>query len=550
MTLKLVYPEFANAQLFPNANGKTDLVWKQSSSPLDSSVSGFSIAPNAQHDWDGYDDFKGMCRSSQTAHTLLDGQPEHGHWYYAIGAHTSWGGTNHFPGPRGSQNVAYNGEAKVSYVELWVKKKWELLVKHDATSNQFFPKNTLDYRSSNGKLIMNLAHDYGNFRGADGKMTMKLVYPEFANAQLFPKANGITELAWKQSSSPLDSSVSGFSIVPNTQHDWDGYDDFKGMCRSSLTTATVLDGQPEHGHWYYAVGAHRSWGGRNHFPGPRGSQNVAYNGEAKVSYVELWVLRTEATTLAPTKSPTANPTNVPTNNPTNNPTKSPTASPTESPTASPTMSPTARCDANNCMNWNCVDWCECYDESDVHIYESHVECQDDNDDTCICFENDEHDLNGERHREINYNQDAVDAGTAALIEGTDIHAATKQYHYQEAGATTMKLIDFVKISAVAEGKGHNKAITLKNVGCREVNLDEYKLILWSNTANKGGAAFRANPTGRNNGVTQIPSGTTLAPGASYTICHPKNTYTQRCDFLSNKINHNGKKQDFLQLKRD
>merc|ERR1712054_703762 len=119
---------------------------------------------------------------------------------------------------------------------------------------------------------------------------------------------------------------------------------------------------------------------------------------------------------------------------------------------------------------------------------------------------------------------------------------------QEAGATTMKLIDFVKISAVAEGSGHNKAITLKNVGCHEVNLDEYKLILWSNTAKKGGAAFRANPTGRNNGVTQIPSGTTLAPGASYTTCHPKNTYTQECDLLSNRINHNGKKQDFLQLK--
>merc|ERR1711912_134671 len=102
---------------------------------------------------------------------------------------------------------------------------------------------------------------------------------------------------------------------------------------------------------------------------------------------ELWVVRTEAT-LAPTASPTA------------------------SPTANPTMSPTARCNANNCMNWNCVDWCECYDESDVPIYESHVECQDDSDDTCICFENDENELYGERHRKINYNQDAVDAGTA------------------------------------------------------------------------------------------------------------------------------------------
>merc|ERR1712072_726202 len=42
--------------------------------------------------------------------------------------------------------------------------------------------------------------------------------------------------------------------------------------------------------------------------------------------------------------------------------------PTKNPTASPTLSPTERCDANNCMNWSCLDWCECYD------------------DTCICFE--------------------------------------------------------------------------------------------------------------------------------------------------------------------
>jgi len=53
----------------------------------------------------------------------------------------------------------------------------------------------------------------------------------------------------------------------------------------------------------------------------------------------------------------------PTKNPTKSPTKNPTESPTKNPTASPTLSPTERCDANNCMNWSCLDWCECYDES-------------------------------------------------------------------------------------------------------------------------------------------------------------------------------------------
>jgi hypothetical protein len=74
----------------------------------------------------------------------------------------------------------------------------------------------------------------------------------------------------------------------------------------------------------------------------------------------------------------------------------------------------------------------CYDDSEEakSVYESHPECQDDNDDTCICFDKEEHELLGERHRKINYNQDAVDAGTAKMIEGTNVHTATKQNHFE------------------------------------------------------------------------------------------------------------------------
>jgi hypothetical protein len=113
---------------------------------------------------------------------------------------------------------------------------------------------------------------------------------------------------------------------------------------------------------------------------------------------------------------------------------------TTSPTTSPTRSPTERCDANNCMHWDCVDWCECYDESKLDLYNRHEECQDDGDDSCICFDNKEHEEYGERHRKINYNQDAVDAGTAMKITGTDVHSATKQNHYQEAGVTTEAVV--------------------------------------------------------------------------------------------------------------
>jgi len=163
---------------------------------------------------------------------------------------------------------------------------WTLLVKHDSTSRQFFPKNTLTYKSSNGKLMMDLDQDYAKFRAAsDGRMKLKLVYPEFWNQQKFPKAKGHTDLVWKQSSSPLDSTVQGYKIAFDKQHDFDGNDDFKGLCRSSASSSTLLDGQPEHGYWFYAVGAYHSWNGADKFPGPRGSQKVDYyaGGQAQVT---------------------------------------------------------------------------------------------------------------------------------------------------------------------------------------------------------------------------------------------------------------------------
>jgi len=141
---------------------------------------------------------------------------------------------------------------------------------------------------------------------------------------------------------------------------------------------------------------------------------------------------TESPTESPTSSPTQSPTKSPTNKPTESPTKKPTESPTKSPTSSPTQSPTERCDANNCMNWSCADWCECYDESKVDVYNTHDGCKDDNEDTCICFEEEEHEMFGERHRKINYNQDAVDADLHKMIDGTNIHTATRQHHYKGA----------------------------------------------------------------------------------------------------------------------
>jgi len=119
----------------------------------------------------------------------------------------------------------------------------------------------------------------------------------------------------------------------------------------------------------------------------------------------------------------------PTKRPTKYPTSYPTNFPTSYPTNKPTNAPTDRCDADNCMNWTCADWCECYDDSKTDLYKKHKECQDDGEDTCICFEGESNERLGERHRKINYNQDAVNEGTAEMIEGSNVHKATLDHHY-------------------------------------------------------------------------------------------------------------------------
>jgi hypothetical protein len=188
----------------------------------------------------------------------------------------------------GNPNWGNKGDVYGSNVECMMPTNadtWVLLAKHDASGGEFFSKtdavNQGTYRSSSGKLILDLDQDYDSFRSsADGKMTLKLVYPE----------RNVKELEWKQSSSPLaqHGRVAGYEIAPGQTHDWNGSDDFKGVSRSS-SASTLLDGQPEDGNWFYAIGAYESWGGSTRFPGPRGT-GLAANEVAHVSHVELWVL--------------------------------------------------------------------------------------------------------------------------------------------------------------------------------------------------------------------------------------------------------------------
>jgi len=67
----------------------------------------------------------------------------------------------------------------------------------------------------------------------------------------------------------------------------------------------------------------------------------------------------------------------------------------------------------NCMNWDCADWCECYDEHEEDTYATLPGCQDDGDDSCVCFQEEDDDImkqvvdtdsHNDRHDKMHYRQ--------------------------------------------------------------------------------------------------------------------------------------------------
>ena len=117
---------------------------------------------------------------------------------------------------------------------------------------------------------------------------------------------------------------------------------------------------------------------------------------------------TDAPTASPTDAPTASPTDAPTASPTDAPTASPTDAPTASPTDAPTASPTANvfsaaaqaqitaslegqsleseCNPTNCLEWNCGQWCDCFNlDFETANYYADMGCdQEDGIDECNC----------------------------------------------------------------------------------------------------------------------------------------------------------------------
>ena len=76
---------------------------------------------------------------------------------------------------------------------------------------------------------------------------------------------------WKQTSNPTSgTTISGYSAVSNS---WTG-DSWGGIAKSSSTAYTFLDGSPNDGTWWYAIGSYQSY--KNGIPGP--SQTIIMDG--------------------------------------------------------------------------------------------------------------------------------------------------------------------------------------------------------------------------------------------------------------------------------
>ena len=121
------------------------------------------------------------------------------------------------------------------------------------------------------------------YRLADGSFELEMSWPadvDYVNH-------------WAQSSSPLDSGVSGYRAidVASTSSWWGGLE-------RSTTSAVLLDGSVGHGNWWYAIGTDRTH--RGGIPGPA-------QGGVVVTVAELRVCQSDRTPRphAPTPTPVA-----------------------------------------------------------------------------------------------------------------------------------------------------------------------------------------------------------------------------------------------------
>ena len=142
--------------------------------------------------------------------------------------------------------------------------KWKLLYRLDASAEELFtPNNVLFHRSPDGKkfsLLGSLTNSYkwnGRF-----EFFIAFIHPNQSQSFLY----------WRQKINPITTSVGDKDVefepifVPQYSTP------FRGLCRSTATENTFLDGSPQleqTNDWWYSIGSYSHFPfGTNCVPGP------------------------------------------------------------------------------------------------------------------------------------------------------------------------------------------------------------------------------------------------------------------------------------------
>ena len=262
---------------WPEKAGDNYQEWTQTSNPmLSHPVEGYINvnSPYTQNSWGGLEQQPG-------GPSLMDGTVNHGNWFYAVGAASTWGGG--FPG-------AFEAE---SVVELWLlcppggappppPDGWALMMRQTAGFYQTVDEWETSFGSDTDDNYSAL-DTMENWRGADnGKFHLKLVYPDE------PLANdGVNFNEWQQTTNFVTNTANGvdgyqaieigYTLLANVDAADNNDGNFYGLEHNTDGIASG-DGSVDHGYWFYAIGSTGEWSGGV----PGGTWTPA-------TKVELWV---------------------------------------------------------------------------------------------------------------------------------------------------------------------------------------------------------------------------------------------------------------------
>ena len=121
-------------------------------------------------------------------------------------------------------------------------KKWLLIFHHNVSGGYFSKNEVLDSKNENKFSCLGELEKYR----INGKFAFLLEYPEYEGY-----------ISCIQSSNPTNTTqVKDFYLLHNS---WSDGVSFEGFALSS-DSSTFIDGSPNYGNWFHAIGQYTNWG--------------------------------------------------------------------------------------------------------------------------------------------------------------------------------------------------------------------------------------------------------------------------------------------------